>query len=64
MRREKEKERDKKSRESGLLLISLLDQAQEWMCVCFWLVFAEPREKTGKEREMGKRGERKGRAGM
>ena len=37
-----------------------LDQAQEWICVCFWLVFAEPREKTGKEREMGKRGERKG----
>ena len=58
MRREKEKERDKKSRESGLLLISLLDQAQEWICVCFWLVFAEPREKTGKERDREERREK------
>ena len=54
MRREKEKERDKTSRESGLLLISLLDQAQEWICVCFWFVFAELREKNGKRERDGR----------
>ena len=32
--------------------------------MCVLVCFAEPREKTGKEREMGERWERKGRAGM
>ena len=37
-----------------------LDQAQEWICVCFWLVFAEPREKNGKrERDRKERRERR-----
>ena len=41
-----------------------LDQAQDGFVCVFLGCLAERREKTGKEREMGKRGERKGRAGM
>ena len=46
-------------RDDDLLLFSFLDQAQDGFVCVFLVCFAEPREKTGKEREMGERGERK-----
>ena len=60
MRREKEKERDEKSREMIYSCFPPLDQAQDGFVCVFLGCLAEQREKTGKEGEMGKRGERKG----
>ena len=45
-------------RNDDLLLFSFLDQAQEWICVCFWFVQLSQERETGKEGDKEERREK------